>query len=61
MAGRAGSLTGRGKIADRIVDCITAEWAVKFREAYTGDAGDRADVLALCRRFGLTVPSPYRG
>ena len=56
----AGSLTGRGKIGDRIVDCITAEWAVKFRDAYPGDAGDRADVLALCRRFDLTVPSQYR-
>ena len=57
----ADSLTGRGRIGDRIVDCITAEWAVKFRDAYTGDAGDRADVLALCRRFDLTVPSQYRG
>lgn len=57
----AGSLTGRGRIGDRNVDCITAEWAVKFRDAYTGDAGDRADVLALCRRFDLTVPSQYRG
>ncbi len=57
----AGSLTGRGKIGDRIVDCIAAAWAVKFRDAYTGDAGDRADVLALCHRFDLTVPSQYHG
>jgi lincosamide nucleotidyltransferase A/C/D/E len=56
----AGSLTGRGRIGDRIVDCITAEWAVKFRDAYTGDAGDRTDVLALCRRFDLPVPHQYR-
>jgi lincosamide nucleotidyltransferase A/C/D/E len=56
----AGSLTGRGKIADREVDCITAEWAVKFRDAYAGDADDRADVLALCHRFDLTVPAQYR-
>src|SRR5690242_1233608 len=56
----AGSLTGSGKIGDRIVDCVSAQWAVKFRDAYTGDAGDRADVLALCRQFDLTVPSQYR-
>ncbi len=57
----AASLTGRGTIGGRAVDCIAAEWAVRFRDAYTGDAGDRADVLALCRRFGLPVPEQYRG
>ncbi|MEV7630200.1 hypothetical protein [Actinoplanes sp. NPDC089786] len=57
----ADSLTGRGELGDRTVDCITAEWAVKFRDAYTGDLGDRADVLALCRRFGLPVPCQYHG
>ena len=56
----AGSLTGRGRIGDRGVDCITVEWAVTFRDAYAGDAGDRADVLALCRRFELPVPYQYR-
>lgn len=56
----AESLTGRGTIADQVVDCITAPWAVKFRDAYTGDADDRADVLALCRRFELPVPCQYR-
>jgi lincosamide nucleotidyltransferase A/C/D/E len=56
----AASLTGRGTIGDRNVDCIDAEWAVTFRDAYTGDAGDRADVVALCRRFDLMVPPQYR-
>ncbi|MER7444638.1 nucleotidyltransferase domain-containing protein [Micromonospora avicenniae] len=56
----AGSLTGRGTIADRAVDCVAAAWAVKFRDAYPGDADDRADVLALCRRFELPVPDQYR-
>jgi lincosamide nucleotidyltransferase A/C/D/E len=56
----AESLTGRGKIADQIVDCITAVWAVKFRDAYPGDADDRADVLTLCRRFDLPVPIQYQ-
>jgi lincosamide nucleotidyltransferase A/C/D/E len=57
----AASLTRRGRIGDRVVDCITAEWAVRFRDAYTGDARDRADVRALCRRFSLPVPAQYRG
>jgi lincosamide nucleotidyltransferase A/C/D/E len=56
----AESLTGRGSIAGRAVDCITAAWAVNFRDSYAGDADDRADVLALCRRFGLPVPGQYR-
>ncbi|GAA3454988.1 aminoglycoside nucleotidyltransferase [Dactylosporangium matsuzakiense] len=57
----AAALAGRGTIGDRAVDCIAAEWAVRFRDAYPGDAGDRADVLALCGRFGLAVPEQYRG
>jgi lincosamide nucleotidyltransferase A/C/D/E len=57
----AGSLTGHGKIGDRLVDCITAEWAIKFRDAYPGDTDDRADVRGLCRRFDLPVPSQYCG
>jgi lincosamide nucleotidyltransferase A/C/D/E len=56
----ADSLTGRGRIGNLSVDCISAEWAVKFRDGYVGDAGDRADVLALCHRFDLTVPAQYR-
>jgi hypothetical protein len=52
----AASLVGRGRIAD----CITADWAVNFCDAYVGDACDRADVLALCHRFNLTVPDQYR-
>jgi lincosamide nucleotidyltransferase A/C/D/E len=57
----AASLTGRGTIGDRIVDCVTAHWAVRFRDAYIGDVTDRADVLAMCRHFALPVPAQYRG
>jgi lincosamide nucleotidyltransferase A/C/D/E len=56
----AASLTGRGTIGGRPVDCITAEWAVQFHDAYPGDADDRADVRALCERFGLQIPEQYR-
>lgn len=56
----AGSLTGRGMIGDRGVDCVSAEWAVRFRDGYSGDADDRADVRKLCDRFALSVPHQYR-
>lgn len=54
------SLTGHGRLGGRQVDCIAADWAVRFRDGYVGDADDRADVHALCDRFGLTVPEQYR-
>lgn len=56
----AGSLTGNGRLGGRDVHCVTAEWAVRFHDAYPGDADDRADVHALCERFGLRVPEQYR-
>jgi lincosamide nucleotidyltransferase A/C/D/E len=56
----AASLTGRGQIGGRVVDCIAAEWAIRFRDAYSGDSDDRADVQALCQRFGLEIPEQYR-
>jgi len=56
----AASLTGRGRLGGRAVDCVAAEWAVRFHDAYPGDADDRADVRALCDRFGLEVPAQYR-
>uniref|UniRef100_UPI003F87D29B nucleotidyltransferase domain-containing protein n=1 Tax=Actinosynnema sp. TaxID=1872144 RepID=UPI003F87D29B len=43
---------GRGVIGGREVECVSAEWAVRFHDEYTGDADDRADVRALCARFG---------
>jgi lincosamide nucleotidyltransferase A/C/D/E len=42
------------------VECVAAEWLVRFHGAYTGDAKDRADVRALCDRFGLAIPEQYR-
>ncbi|GAB3286268.1 nucleotidyltransferase domain-containing protein [Kineosporia babensis] len=56
----AESLAGRGTLADRSVRCISPEWAVRFHDAYPGDADDSADVRALCERFNLTVPEQYR-
>jgi lincosamide nucleotidyltransferase A/C/D/E len=56
----AASLTGHGTIGGRTVDCIAAEWVVRFHDTYTGDAEDRADVRALCERFALAIPDQYR-
>lgn len=56
----AGALTGRGVLGGRAVDCIAPEWVVRFRDAYSGDADDRADVRAVCARFDLEVPAQYR-
>jgi lincosamide nucleotidyltransferase A/C/D/E len=56
----AAALTGRGVLGGRVVECIAAEWAVLFRDAYRGDVEDRCDVLALCDRFGLPIPEQYQ-
>ncbi len=56
----AGSLTGRGELGGRAVDCVAAEWAVSFHDTYPGDATDRADVRALCDRFALEIPVQYQ-
>lgn len=56
----AESLSGRGVVGGRQVHCISAAWAVRFHDAYLGDAHDRGDVRALCHRFGLEVPDQYR-
>lgn len=55
----ADSLTGSGSINSHPVKCISAEWMVKFHSDYELDANDYRDVLALCRRFGIEVPSEY--
>lgn len=56
----AASLTGRGRLGGRAVDCIAAPWAVRFHDRYPGDADDRTDVRALCDRFRLEVPEQYQ-
>lgn len=56
----ASSLRGKGQIGRVVVKCIAVEDAVAFRDSYRGDEGDRADVHALCSRFGLPIPEQYR-
>ena len=53
------SLRGEGQIGGITVRCISADSAVAFHDAYQGDDHDKADVLALCARFGLPIPKQY--
>lgn len=55
----AGGLAGSGTIAGRVVNCLTAEQLVAFHTGYEPDAGDWADVSALCTRFGIPIPDGY--
>ena len=53
----AQALRGIGAIRGRLVACISPEWLVKFRSGYELDDNDRADVRALCQRFGIPLPA----
>ena len=56
----AASLTGTGLIEGRMVRCISPEWAVKFHSGYKLKDKDLQDVSALCRKFGIDLPSEYK-
>jgi lincosamide nucleotidyltransferase A/C/D/E len=55
----AESLTGTGSVNGYPVRCISPEWMVKFHTGYALDENDYNDVRALCRRFGIEMPSEY--
>src|SRR5258707_8605665 len=55
----AASLTGVGKIDGRTVRCISPEWAVRFHSGYQLKEKDFRDVSALCRKFGIDLPTAY--
>lgn len=48
--------SGKGRINDIEVDCITPEWQVIFHSGYELDNNDIKDVLLLCNRFNIEVP-----
>ena len=54
-----GSLDGRGTIEGRSVHCETPESQVRGHTGYDLNEKDYRDVVALCHRFGLPVPSSY--
>ncbi len=47
------AVDARGLIGDRLVRCLTAEGQVLAHLGYVPDAGDRADMEALQRAFGV--------
>ena len=55
----AESLTGIGSVNGHPVKCISPGWMVKFHTGYEPDENDYRDVLALCKRFGIEMPSEY--
>jgi len=53
------SLQGAGVIDEFPVQCITADWLVKFHSGYPLDGNDYRDVKALCQRFGIDLPAEF--
>ncbi len=53
-------LTGIGSITGYPVKCISPEWMVKFHSGYELDQNDYRDVLALCQRFGFSLPGEFK-
>jgi lincosamide nucleotidyltransferase A/C/D/E len=59
----AASLTGKGKIQNIEVECISAIYAVKFHSGYKLQEKDYHDVIAICKKFDLEMPTnlvPYQ-
>jgi len=55
----AASLTGKGKIGNLEVNCISPEYVVKFHRGYDLKEKDYKDVLAVCKKFDLEIPNEY--
>jgi lincosamide nucleotidyltransferase A/C/D/E len=53
-------LTGRGRIEDLDVPCITPELQLRWHEYPEFDDVDWSDIRVLCGRFGLEVPAHCR-
>jgi lincosamide nucleotidyltransferase A/C/D/E len=56
----ADSLTAVTRLCNRVVRAIPPHRLVEFHTGYEPDDDDRADVLALCERFEIEIPSSYR-
>jgi lincosamide nucleotidyltransferase A/C/D/E len=56
----AASLTGEGTINGHEVNCISAEYLVKFHTGYALDENDIQNVSALCEQFDLEIPEEHR-
>lgn len=56
----ASSLTGKGKIGDLSVKCISPEDMVIFHTEYEPDKDDYHDVKLLCDKFKIPLPEMYK-
>ena len=56
----AEALGGTGTVEGRAVVCISPEYLVKFHTGYALHETDRADVSALCEKFGIPLPAEYQ-
>jgi lincosamide nucleotidyltransferase A/C/D/E len=52
----AASLTGKGKIGNLEVNCISPVFIVKFHSGYELKEKDCKDILAICKKFDLEIP-----
>jgi len=55
----AAALSGRGKIGDLPVKCISVECQVKFHTGYKLRENDFKDIDALCKKFNVEYPEEY--
>lgn len=53
-------LAGVGRIAEKLLRCLTPELQLRCHLAYEPDDDDRHDVRLLCECFGLAVPEIYK-
>lgn len=56
----ANALKGVGIIDGEKVKCLTAEYQLESHSGYVMRNKDIIDVTAVCRKFGLEVPSRFR-
>lgn len=56
----ATSLTGKGKINNLEVRCISPEWLIKFHSGYSLKEKDFYDVSLLTEKFGIPLPEEYK-
>lgn len=56
----ASSLTGTGIIGGRTVNCLSAEYQIESHSGYKLREKDHQDILALCEKFQIEVPTEYR-
>jgi lincosamide nucleotidyltransferase A/C/D/E len=56
----AEGLSGLGKVAGRIVKCLSPALQLKFHTGYIPDENDRHDVQLIVDKYGLSLPSSYQ-